>query len=229
MTESSELDALFGAFDGNDVDTNSPPGENEKSYDEVLVVESASPNERPKAQSIYTSVMSKPLTSQLRDDKRQHQQDRKSTTVKNSMTLLNEGEEEIATGTSHDKSVRSYSAYPKNLPPELQSLKKKIVPSKDPAKIYPFELDPFQAQAIGYIDKEESVLVAAHTSAGKTVVAEWAIAKSLKAGQRVVYTSPIKVGSVVDYYYFEANLCCFCCSNLSMQLTFASLSFLFSY
>jgi len=125
MTESSELDALFGAFDGNDVDTNSPPGENEKSYDEVLVVESASPNERPKAQSIYTSVMSKPLTSQLRDDKRQHQQDRKSTTVKNSMTLLNEGEEEIATGTSHDKSVRSYSAYPKNLPPELQSLKKK--------------------------------------------------------------------------------------------------------
>jgi ATP-dependent RNA helicase DOB1 len=53
-------------------------------------------------------------------------------------------------------------------------------------------LDPFQSQAIGYIDREESVLVAAHTSAGKTAVAEYAIAKSLKAGQRVVYTSPIK-------------------------------------
>mmetsp|Transcript_22038 Transcript_22038/g.24646 ORF Transcript_22038/g.24646 Transcript_22038/m.24646 type:complete len:956 (-) Transcript_22038:847-3714(-) len=49
-----------------------------------------------------------------------------------------------------------------------------------------------QAQAIGYIEKEESVLVAAHTSAGKTAVAEYAIAKALNNGQRVVYTSPIK-------------------------------------
>ena len=35
-------------------------------------------------------------------------------------------------------------------------------------------------------------MVAAHTSAGKTTVAEYAIAKSLNNGQRVVYTSPIK-------------------------------------
>ena len=34
--------------------------------------------------------------------------------------------------------------------------------------------------------------MAAHTSAGKTAVAEYAIAKSLHQGQRVVYTSPIK-------------------------------------
>ena len=53
-------------------------------------------------------------------------------------------------------------------------------------------MDPFQAQAVGYIEKEESVLVAAHTSAGKTAVAEYAIAKALNNGQRVVYTSPIK-------------------------------------
>jgi ATP-dependent RNA helicase DOB1 len=37
------------------------------------------------------------------------------------------------------------------------------------------------------------VLVSAHTSAGKTVVAEFAIASCLKEGRRVVYTSPIKV------------------------------------
>jgi ATP-dependent RNA helicase DOB1 len=37
------------------------------------------------------------------------------------------------------------------------------------------------------------VLVSAHTSAGKTVVAEFAIATCLKEGRRVVYTSPIKV------------------------------------
>ena len=37
------------------------------------------------------------------------------------------------------------------------------------------------------------MLVSAHTSAGKTVVAEFAIATCLKEGRRVVYTSPIKV------------------------------------
>jgi ATP-dependent RNA helicase DOB1 len=97
---------------------------------------------------------------------------------------------EIATGTSHDKSVRSYSAYPKNLPPG--HIPETVVPPSEPSKTYNFTLDPFQQQAIAFIDKEESVLVAAHTSAGKTAVAEYAIAKSLKANQRVVYTSPIK-------------------------------------
>jgi superfamily II RNA helicase len=97
---------------------------------------------------------------------------------------------EVNTGTSHDKSVRSYSAYPKNLPAGMELPTPK--PSDKPAKVYPFPLDPFQAQAVGYIEKEESVLVAAHTSAGKTAVAEYAIAKSLNNGQRVVYTSPIK-------------------------------------
>ena len=61
-----------------------------------------------------------------------------------------------------------------------------------PAKLYPFKLDTFQQEAISYIEKGESVLVAAHTSAGKTAVAEYAIAKSLRDGQRVIYTSPIK-------------------------------------
>lgn len=37
---------------------------------------------------------------------------------------------------------------------------------------YPFVLDPFQREAILCIDNNESVLVSAHTSAGKTVCAE---------------------------------------------------------
>ena len=41
----------------------------------------------------------------------------------------------------------------------------------DPAKTYPFQLDAFQKEAITCIDNLESVLVSAHTSAGKTVVA----------------------------------------------------------
>ncbi|PWN53889.1 antiviral helicase, partial [Violaceomyces palustris] len=68
----------------------------------------------------------------------------------------------------------------------------KHVPADPPAKHYPFELDPFQRTAVSSIERGESVLVSAHTSAGKTVVAEYAIAQALKNGQRVVYTSPIK-------------------------------------
>ena len=45
----------------------------------------------------------------------------------------------------------------------------------------------------------ESVLVSAHTSAGKTVVAEYAIAQCLKDKQRVIYTSPIKVGICCEH------------------------------
>lgn len=40
-----------------------------------------------------------------------------------------------------------------------------------PAKDYPFVLDAFQKEALNCIDNNQSVLVSAHTSAGKTVVA----------------------------------------------------------
>ncbi|KAI8064529.1 rRNA-processing arch domain-containing protein [Gongronella butleri] len=66
------------------------------------------------------------------------------------------------------------------------------VPPADPARTYPFTLDPFQRVAVSSIERNESVLVSAHTSAGKTVVAEYAIAQCLKNKQRVIYTSPIK-------------------------------------
>ena len=62
-----------------------------------------------------------------------------------------------------------------------------------PARVYKFTLDPFQEVAIHAIERGESVLVSAHTSAGKTVVAEYAIAQCLRDKQRVIYTSPIKV------------------------------------
>lgn len=67
------------------------------------------------------------------------------------------------------------------------------------ARTYPFVLDPFQDTAISCIDRGESVLVSAHTSAGKTVVAEYAIAQSLEMKQRVIYTSPIKALSNQKY------------------------------
>ena len=60
------------------------------------------------------------------------------------------------------------------------------------AKTYNFELDIFQKISLCALERDESVLVSAHTSSGKTVVAEYAIAMSLRDNQRVVYTSPIK-------------------------------------
>ena len=44
------------------------------------------------------------------------------------------------------------------------------------AKQYKFTLDKFQDRAVECIERNESVLVAAHTSAGKTAIAEYAIA-----------------------------------------------------
>ena len=42
------------------------------------------------------------------------------------------------------------------------------------------------------MERHESVFVAAHTSAGKTVVAEYAVALCAKHMTRCIYTSPIK-------------------------------------
>ncbi|KAL6714871.1 ATP-dependent RNA helicase mtr4 [Lecanora helva] len=74
-----------------------------------------------------------------------------------------------------------------------------------PARTWLFALDPFQQVSIASIERAESVLVSAHTSAGKTVVAEYAIAQSLKNNQRVIYTSPIKALSNQKYREFAAE------------------------
>ncbi|XP_064625845.1 exosome RNA helicase MTR4-like [Lineus longissimus] len=73
------------------------------------------------------------------------------------------------------------------------------LPSTTPAKEYPFILDPFQKEALLCLENNQSVLVSAHTSAGKTVVAEYAIAMSLRDKQRVIYTTPIKALSNQKY------------------------------
>jgi ATP-dependent RNA helicase HelY len=57
---------------------------------------------------------------------------------------------------------------------------------------YPFELDGFQRRAIAALDAGESVLVAAPTGSGKTVVAEHAVARALADGGKAFYTTPIK-------------------------------------
>ena len=67
---------------------------------------------------------------------------------------------------------------------------RELVP--DMAREWPFELDTFQKEAVYHLEGGDSVFVAAHTSAGKTVVAEYAIALASKHMTKAIYTSPIK-------------------------------------
>jgi DEAD/DEAH box helicase len=62
----------------------------------------------------------------------------------------------------------------------------------NPAMTFPFTLDDFQQQAVARLERNESVFIAAHTSAGKTVVAEYCVALAMQRSTRCVYTSPIK-------------------------------------
>ncbi|XP_066597704.1 superkiller complex protein 2 [Prorops nasuta] len=73
----------------------------------------------------------------------------------------------------------------------------------DPALKFDYELDIFQKQAIIKLEENCNVFVAAHTSAGKTTVAEYAIALSQKHMTRVIYTSPIKALSNQKYRDFR--------------------------
>ncbi|XP_067416357.1 superkiller complex protein 2 [Emydura macquarii macquarii] len=75
----------------------------------------------------------------------------------------------------------------------------------DPAFRWPFEPDVFQKQAILHLEQRRSVFVAAHTSAGKTVVAEYAIALAQKHMTRTIYTSPIKALSNQKFRDFKST------------------------
>src|SRR5207244_7820398 len=62
-----------------------------------------------------------------------------------------------------------------------------------------FELDAFQTRALDALDEGRSVLVAAPTGSGKTVVAEYAVAKALAEGGKAFYTTPLKALSNQKY------------------------------
>ncbi|KAG5750784.1 hypothetical protein H9Q72_004318 [Fusarium xylarioides] len=114
-----------------------------------------------------------------------------------------------ATFTEQDSSlvlshnIQHQVALPPDLDYEYVPLSEHKAPEQ-PARTWNFKLDPFQSLSVASIEREESVLVSAHTSAGKTVVAEYAVAQCLKRNQRVIYTSPIKALSNQKYRDFEA-------------------------
>ena len=71
---------------------------------------------------------------------------------------------------------------------------------------YGFPLDDFQLRALDALDDGQSVLVAAPTGSGKTVVAEYAIDVAISEGHRAFYTAPIKALSNQKYHDLVARL-----------------------
>uniref|UniRef100_A0AAQ5XVC8 Exosome RNA helicase MTR4 n=1 Tax=Amphiprion ocellaris TaxID=80972 RepID=A0AAQ5XVC8_AMPOC len=112
----------------------------------------------------------------------------KNTKPKKFMPQVKVEQVETVEGCSHEVALPASDEY-KPLKPRVGKA----------AKEYPFILDPFQREAILCIDNNQSVLVSAHTSAGKTVCAEYAIALALREKQRVIFTSPIKALSNQKY------------------------------
>ncbi len=55
-----------------------------------------------------------------------------------------------------------------------------------------FSLDAFQHRAMDAVDRGESVLVSAPTGSGKTLIADYAVARALERGGKAFYTTPIK-------------------------------------
>ncbi|WP_285116696.1 DEAD/DEAH box helicase [Leifsonia sp. fls2-241-R2A-40a] len=67
-----------------------------------------------------------------------------------------------------------------------------------------FDLDPFQREACGALERGRSVLVAAPTGAGKTIVAEFAVFLAMReANAKVFYTTPMKALSNQKFQEFQ--------------------------
>ncbi|XP_034016125.1 helicase SKI2W [Thalassophryne amazonica] len=102
--------------------------------------------------------------------------------------------------TNHDMEENKKWAIPMDITSPCDDFYKRI---PHPAFKWPFEPDIFQKQAVLRLEDHNSVFVAAHTSAGKTAVAEYAIALSQKHMTRTIYTSPIKALSNQKFRDFK--------------------------
>ena len=71
--------------------------------------------------------------------------------------------------------------------------------------LYPFGLDDFQRQGCLALARGHSVLVAAPTGAGKTVVGEFAVHEALRTGRKCFYTTPIKALSNQKFHDLAAR------------------------
>jgi ATP-dependent RNA helicase HelY len=108
---------------------------------------------------------------------------------------------DITTNNGLDTPVGTVEHPPVSQPPSTISARASLAYARDPAVearidqfavLYPFPLDEFQREAIRTLIHGDSVIVAAPTGTGKTIVADFGVYESLKRTGRVLYTTPIK-------------------------------------
>jgi ATP-dependent RNA helicase HelY len=88
----------------------------------------------------------------------------------------------------------------KNNLPLRKRVVKQLQPTEQPGQ---FQLDAFQTQAVAAVRANRSVLLAAPTGNGKTLVAEILAKDLIFNGKRMVYTSPLKALSNQKFRDFK--------------------------
>ncbi len=99
------------------------------------------------------------------------------------------GDERFDRSRSRREEREEYSRPESDIPahtPEAAALVGEFVTGE------PFPLDDFQVESAFHLAEGRSVLVAAPTGTGKTVVAEFAIWQARRDGNRAIYTAPLK-------------------------------------
>ncbi|KAK3602043.1 hypothetical protein CHS0354_021137 [Potamilus streckersoni] len=183
-------DDLFNVFD-NDSTSSRPKPEviniiNERNEDSNI-------SDSQRAENLLQSIVGKRQFDQQDDDQAQETKKVKTDAGEDGGTI-----EIMPRIQIHRVDTVEACLHEVAVPPDQDFVPLKPGPDK-PAKEFPFILDPFQKEALLCLENNQSVLVSAHTSAGKTVIAIYAIAMSLQAKQRVIYTSPIKALSNQKY------------------------------
>jgi superfamily II RNA helicase len=92
-------------------------------------------------------------------------------------------------------------------PPPVEAAPRPAVEADPTTEVYRgLRLHPFQQKSLDAIRRGSSVLVAAPTGAGKTLVADFAIERAMAEGKRIFYTAPVKALSNQKYRDFRAVL-----------------------
>ena len=95
--------------------------------------------------------------------------------------------------------IQNFTTKEENMDEQVESRSESLAEIETFVARYPFPLDDFQLEAIAQLAQGQSVMVAAPTGTGKTLVAEYAIWLAQQRQQRVIYTTPLKALSNQKY------------------------------
>ncbi|KAI9295005.1 antiviral helicase [Neoconidiobolus thromboides FSU 785] len=186
--ENFDLDDIMGNFDEDDLFSNLEPSDQEE--EEIIekdkeILEEVNQEELEKEQE----------NSNIVENKLQEKEDELDLIIPDNEIKL------YTSNNDHtiEQNEWAHKVELHQLPIDYSSVVPKL------AHEFPFELDLFQKHAVYHLEAGNSVFLAAHTSAGKTVVAEYAIALAMKHMTRAIYTSPIKALSNQKFRDFKGT------------------------